>query len=240
MEEKQPIKVNLSTILLIIALIVIAVMGYFIYKFYNDKELATDKVEELNGQVSNLENTIDNLQAKLDNVSNIINSNLNDTSNNTTTTSNDSNSTNTLSEKEALSILEKEFKIAEKIWLDSASIFTANAENEIIDFEKTLLKYGTQNLVNETKKNLPWGISFDNNKYYLFECGGARGYIGLDNFENIKITTDSITAIIKTKQSTYSDTQNDWIPTADKSSEFKLVKTGNTWLIDKFNSSDLD
>lgn len=39
MEKNKKIKISLSTFFLIIALILIILMAYFIYKIYNDKEI---------------------------------------------------------------------------------------------------------------------------------------------------------------------------------------------------------
>ena len=72
MEEKKAIKISLSTFLLILAIIVIIIMGYFIYKLNNDKELANNKVIQLNNQVSGLENTVNNLQGTISDISNTI------------------------------------------------------------------------------------------------------------------------------------------------------------------------
>ncbi len=69
MEKKEQIKVSLSTFFLIIAIIVIAVMGYFMYKLYNEKIATEEKVKSLNNQVNSL-------QEKINSISNIINSNV--------------------------------------------------------------------------------------------------------------------------------------------------------------------
>ncbi len=62
MEEKQVTKISLSTFILIIAIIVIVVMGYCIYKLYNDKEIANNQIENLNNEISKLEDVKNNLQ----------------------------------------------------------------------------------------------------------------------------------------------------------------------------------
>ena len=67
MEKKKPI--NLSTIFLIVALIIIVVMGYFIYKLYNNNITANKEEEKLNEKISSLEEQIDELkETKNDNV----------------------------------------------------------------------------------------------------------------------------------------------------------------------------
>ncbi len=68
MEKKKSI--NLSTIFLILALIVIAVMGYFIYKLYNGNITSNKEVEKLNEKISSLEDRIDELkETENDNIS---------------------------------------------------------------------------------------------------------------------------------------------------------------------------
>lgn len=234
MEDKKVIKISLSTFFLFLAIIVIVVMGIFMYKLYNEKSIETEKSSELQTQVNILNGTINNLQGKIDSISNALNSNTTNINN----TSTENNTNTSLSENEALTILKEKFKIAEKIWLDAQDFFQLNNDEEIKNFDKTILSYGTENLLKEIKNNLPWGIRMENNKYYITQCGGAREYNGFDGFENIKITDSSITATLKTKQTTYNG--SDWVSTADKTSEFKLVKKDNNWLIDEFNSSDLN
>ena len=54
-EEKKTIKINLSTFFLILAIIVICIMGYFIYKLNNDITKATNQVSQLNNKITLLE-----------------------------------------------------------------------------------------------------------------------------------------------------------------------------------------
>ena len=74
MEDKKGIKISLSTLFLILSLIIIIVMGIFIYKFYNEKTEATKKSAELQTQVNSLNGTVSNLQGKLNSISETINS----------------------------------------------------------------------------------------------------------------------------------------------------------------------
>ena len=53
MEKKN--KTNVSTVLLIIAIIVIAIMGFFIYQLYSYKKTSSDMIGELNNKINNLE-----------------------------------------------------------------------------------------------------------------------------------------------------------------------------------------
>lgn len=75
MDKKEPIKVSMSTFFLIIAIIVIAVMGYFMYKLNNDKMIETNKASELQEQVNILNGTVNDLQGKINNINDTINSN---------------------------------------------------------------------------------------------------------------------------------------------------------------------
>ena len=56
MEEKNSIKINLSTIFLIMSLIIIIIMGFFIYKLYKDKHTADSKLADLNNEIARLQN----------------------------------------------------------------------------------------------------------------------------------------------------------------------------------------
>lgn len=57
MEKKEQIKVSLSIFFLIIAIIVIAVMGYFMHKIYNEK-ISIEEVKSSNSQVATLQDKI--------------------------------------------------------------------------------------------------------------------------------------------------------------------------------------
>lgn len=62
MEEKKYIKVSLSTFFLIIAIIVIVILGYFTYKFYNEKNNANIEVTNLTSKLNNSESTINSIK----------------------------------------------------------------------------------------------------------------------------------------------------------------------------------
>ena len=70
MDEKKPLKISLSTFFLILAIIVIVVMGFFMYKLYNEKSIATQEIADLNTEVSNLQSTVNDFQQRIDNISN--------------------------------------------------------------------------------------------------------------------------------------------------------------------------
>ena len=62
MEKYKAIKISLSTFFLVIAIIVILVMGYLIYKIYQDKNVANEEIDKLNNQITELESTVSNIQ----------------------------------------------------------------------------------------------------------------------------------------------------------------------------------
>ena len=70
MKENQEIKINLSTILLGIAVIVICTMSFFMYTNLKDKESLNNQIESLNSKNSSLQSKVDESQEKNDNNSN--------------------------------------------------------------------------------------------------------------------------------------------------------------------------
>ncbi len=60
MENKQRIKMNLLIIFLILAIIVIAVMSFFVYGLYNNVKTANSRVDSLNNQISELKDKVNN------------------------------------------------------------------------------------------------------------------------------------------------------------------------------------
>ena len=51
----KKIKISLSTFFLILAIIVIIIMGYAIFKLYNEKKIANNSIQELKSKTNNLE-----------------------------------------------------------------------------------------------------------------------------------------------------------------------------------------
>ena len=93
-------KKSILAILLIFAIIVICVMGGYIYKLYSEKQVNEIETDKLKTEITNLNNKNNELQEKIDNVSNAINSN---------TTKEDSFSK--LNDDEATEILKNRFEI---------------------------------------------------------------------------------------------------------------------------------
>ena len=61
----------LSIFFLIVAIIIIAIMGYYIYKFYNEKQLEIEKGENLTNKVSSIEDKENTTQETLQNTLNL-------------------------------------------------------------------------------------------------------------------------------------------------------------------------
>lgn len=75
MKEKNVTKISLSTFFLIFAILVILVMGIFMFKLYNEKTEETKKSTELQSQVNSLTSTVTELKGKINSISENINSN---------------------------------------------------------------------------------------------------------------------------------------------------------------------
>ncbi len=73
MEENKVTKISLSTFLLIIAMIIIAVMGFFIYKLNSEKNIEIKKSADLQTQVNDLNSTVNSLQSKMNTISETVN-----------------------------------------------------------------------------------------------------------------------------------------------------------------------
>ena len=73
MEENKVTKISLSTVLLIVAIIIITIMAFFIYKLNNQKNAEIKKSTDLQAQVSNLNNTVNSLQSKMNTISETVN-----------------------------------------------------------------------------------------------------------------------------------------------------------------------
>ncbi len=204
MEEKNVTKISLTTFFLILAIIVIIVMGIFIYKLYNDKTVEIQKSTELQAQVNSLNATISDLQEKIDKVSETINSKA--TSEKTTfnnTISNNTNSNNTNIKDASISFTDEQVKTACANYLeleasagcasllecltrkgdlnyDVTKDLVSNKDNlhvtniKFDDYKKAMLNYVSEN---EFEKN--WTSSLyvvKNDDGYLLRPEGGGGY----------------------------------------------------------------
>ena len=225
-KESKGSGLNITTILLVLALVIIVVMGIFILKLNNDKAEALKEVESIQEKNIDLNQVVSELQRKIDSISETINSNGN---------------ANILSKEEAEKILKEKFDVLEKIYLKPDEFFNVKEGEEIKNFEETIQKYGTNNLVDDIKSNLPMCIKMENGKYILQPGGGERAYNGFDKFEDVRATEQTIAATLKTKQTGPKDSEGtEWGEIEDKKSEFALVKSGDNWLMDNVSVTDFE
>ena len=63
MVEKNNVKIHLTTVFILIALVVIIILGFFIYKFYKDKKHVERRVADLESEIVRLENNVDSFKA---------------------------------------------------------------------------------------------------------------------------------------------------------------------------------
>ncbi len=149
MEEKKSIKIRLSTFFLMLAIIVIVIMAYFLYKLNNEKIAETEKVSALNSQVSNFENKVESLQGTIDNVSNIVN----DTKNENVKTEIPKASTN-ISEDE-----KKVINYFQGVWTadNGEKLLAIDYGKRFCDINKSnnSKEYGTYTVKDETSSSVP-------------------------------------------------------------------------------------
>lgn len=108
MEDKKVTKISLSTFLLIIAIIIIAIMGFFIYKLNSEKAIEVKKSADLQAQVSSLNSTVSNLQSKINTISETVNSS------STPVQSSNSNSSKTASTSNTSNLDDIKYEISKK------------------------------------------------------------------------------------------------------------------------------
>ncbi len=88
MEEKKAIKVSLSTLFLIIAIIIIVAMACYIYL---ERSKFNDEVAKLQENVTNMENMVNSQEEKIKSISNTINSDNSSVKNNNINSTDNSN-----------------------------------------------------------------------------------------------------------------------------------------------------
>ena len=70
--EKKKLKVSLLSILLLVSIIVIVVMGYYIYRLSGEKKLDTQEISNLKTKVSQVEEKSNTLQNTIENIKNTV------------------------------------------------------------------------------------------------------------------------------------------------------------------------
>ena len=162
MEDKKGIKISLSTFLLIIALIVIIIISYFMYKLYNEKNIQTQEVSNLNSQISNLENSLNKLQSDVDEKS----------ENNNKTKDEDTEETknNENTQKEEVEEVSED-KNSEKEEVKQEKVEIPEADNNLSDEE--------EDLINGYLRNV-W-ITSDGKDILVIDYGKRFCYINVDD-----------------------------------------------------------
>ena len=93
MEEKKSVKLSYSVFFLIIAIIIIGIMGYLIYKLNDDKRKSILEINSLNNKIDSLEKSVASMKNQINNASKTNNTNeSNNLSNNTEAVQNIQNS----------------------------------------------------------------------------------------------------------------------------------------------------
>ena len=75
MKENENGSINIMSLLLFIALVIIVIMGVFMFKISNEKDIEVKKSEALQAEVDTLKNNVNDLQGKIDTISATINPN---------------------------------------------------------------------------------------------------------------------------------------------------------------------
>ena len=130
MKEEKAKTISLSTFFLILAIIIIAIMGLFIYNLNNDKTTETKKSAELQTKANNLNNNINELQEKINSISNTISSvNTAANSNKNETIENNANTNKKIDENQIYKSIIDNYKKA-------FSEYDENDENSLDTLEK--------------------------------------------------------------------------------------------------------
>ena len=179
MNEKTSIKISLSTFFLILSIIIIIIMGFFMYKLYNEKSIAIQEISDLNNEVSTLENTVSNFQEKIDSISNTINSNfenstINNSSSKNTNNSNIPNNQSTNTSSESSNNSNEQTHIGTYKKSKSINIDNSQMSDYIVLEEKTFYLTDDLNTVSglpgtykkDSKNNISFNYSSEDNAFF--------------------------------------------------------------------------
>lgn len=194
MEEKNVIKISLSTFFIIIAMITICVMGFFIYKLNNEKTTATEQISSLNNQINNMKNTVNTLQENINTISTVNNPNSiineNNTNNNT----------------------QKTYELNGEYQDNTGyEIFTYSFSGNTVTASSLYTSYGTYQIVNNTVKiTYTKAKDPEGNEIKEFPNGQTDELTILD--ENTLVGNNStkyIKKVYQQNEENYSNNQND-------------------------------
>lgn len=234
MEKNNEGKINILVLLVFVLLVIIIVMGAFIYKLSIEKKDESGKVSELKSEVETLNNTISGLQGKIDTISETINSKATDADNNMEAAE--------LSEE----AIKNEFETAWKIYKKSIDIFKYDANTsidlpvegqnytwkyyKITNYNEIVDKY-ISSKVNNLVDNIDTVISRNGN-YYLMDSTDGTSLNQIDEIKNLEKASDKVSCVVRVHS-------GNTIEAGDKGTEenyeFELVKENNTWKVSKFS-----
>ncbi len=234
MEKNNEGKINILVLLVFVLLVIIIVMGAFIYKLSIEKKDESGKVSELKSEVETLNNTISGLQGKIDTISETINSKATDADNNMEAAE--------LSEE----AIKNEFETAWKIYKKSIDIFKYDANTsidlpvegqnytwkyyKITNYNEIVDKY-ISSKVNNLVDNIDTVI-YRNGNYYLMDSTDGTSLNQIDEIKNLEKASDKVSCVVRVHS-------GNTIEAGDKGTEenyeFELVKENNTWKVSKFS-----
>lgn len=237
--RKKVTKISLSTFFLILAIIIIIVMGIFIYKLYTEKSIETEKSTEL-------EATINSLNEKINSISETINSNTSVEKTDENTANNNSlKSNNSFTDEQVqlaisnylelyahahCSLLLQELSEKGSLSYNPSESTTFLYDGTIItsikfsDYKKTMLNYVSEN---EFEKNWSSTLNYhENSNGYLTMLQGGGGLRTFTINNITKINDSTYTA------NTYSTVSGDY-PSTDNY-EFSLKNVNNNCVVDSF------
>ena len=199
MEKNNTAKISLSTFFLILAIAIILVMGFFIYKLNRDKNTEIQKSTELESQVTSLNGTVKDLQNKLDTISETINSSKNAEEKNYNTTEINTNEIASQCQKK----FEDYFKLTRKLYCGGSLELlkdlnlvstTPNYETteynyetfyktniKYADFKNAMLKYVSESLF-ESEINNTYAKNV-NGYLEIYANSGSYTHINISKFE---------------------------------------------------------
>lgn len=223
MEEKKQMKISLSGLFLIIAIIAIVIMGFFIFKLSKEKANESAKVTDLNKQISNLENNINLLQNKMDNISNIVNSN---------TSSNESNAN--MTESNAKKLVEEKLKLTLELMSLKGDFKIEKDEINnlypVVNYEEVCNKYMTPSFEKYFRNEIWNQYQWKDGQLYMLPAGGVNHEIAKIEFIDIKVDKDKISSTLKT------DIIATDVEGQDKRNyncDFEIINENDSWKINK-------
>ena len=168
MEKKNTVKIGLLTFFLLLSLIVIFVMGYFIYRIDTEKQNKDKELENLNYKIEELDNKVKNFEEKKNIASNTINSS------NTVNSSNAINSSNTINSSNATNSSNNSIEINEKKKLTDEIAKMSNNKNAItLGTKRNVIETYSKNEDSNFSENETGSIGY----YDFFGDYGKLDYI---------------------------------------------------------------